>query len=76
MEKIKKFLLMENKAFNIIHITSVVVILILGICIGIERYLIYIWDAENNDVLNNIEIQENEEMIQQLVKLMMQRKFY
>lgn len=60
MEKIKKILLMENKAFEIIHVISLICIFVLAISIAIEKILISKMEVDdNNNFLEEIEIIED-----------------
>ena len=57
MEKIKKILLMENKIFQVLHITSIILIIIFAIFIAVEYFININLKAENeNNLLDDIEI--------------------
>lgn len=57
MEKLKRILLMENKIFQLLHITSIIFIIILAIIIAIEIYLNNEIKLQNEkNLLEDIEI--------------------
>ena len=62
MKKIKEILLMENKIFEIIHITSIILIFLVAILIAIESNMLNKIKAEKeNNLLQKIEIIEDTE---------------